>query len=469
MNHRVLDNALQWFHRFISPMRTEDLYILVLWAAHTHLVEQTYTTPRLIIDSPVPGSGKTTVLEHLQHLCFKPVQMAAISSSPLLVRIVEQEPRTLLIDEADRTLNPKKDETSDFLAVINSGYKRGGSRPVLTREGDNWVIKEMPTYAPVAMAGNNPLLPDDTRQRTIRVLLMPDTTGQVTPSDWEDIEPEADFVGNALADWAEENREAVAAANPELPDGCYGRMREVWKPLLRIAHVAGGEWPARARELVNHAIEEREMEKADGMERIPPALHLLRDIADVWPKNATFIPTDNLIGKLIAFNPDMWGEYSDYGKALTTQRLGRMLTTSYKVNSVRRPDGQRERGYRLSSLVPAMRRMGVRLPAAAGPDPLDVPDRPGEPGEPDHRPNFPSGPAASSSPSGQSGGSGSVPDTAFRTGSPGLPGLSGLPGTPGSVSDADRSTPQCQVCGEPMSYAGPNQTTHPTCTTEEAA
>ena len=43
----------------------------------------------------------------------------------------------------------------------------------------------MPTFAPVVMAGNNPKLPEDTKSRSIRVLLMPDTDGTAEESDWE--------------------------------------------------------------------------------------------------------------------------------------------------------------------------------------------------------------------------------------------------------------------------------------------
>jgi len=73
-----------WLLRFICTMDDSDLDLLVLWAAHTHLCIETYTTPRLILDSPVPGSGKTTTLDHLERLCLHPVQMASLSSPALL-------------------------------------------------------------------------------------------------------------------------------------------------------------------------------------------------------------------------------------------------------------------------------------------------------------------------------------------------------------------------------------------------
>jgi hypothetical protein len=73
-----------WFGRFVSVPDDLDLDLLALWAAHTHVALETYSTPRLILDSTMPGSGKTTVLEHLQRLSYAPIQAASISSPALL-------------------------------------------------------------------------------------------------------------------------------------------------------------------------------------------------------------------------------------------------------------------------------------------------------------------------------------------------------------------------------------------------
>src|SRR5277367_2692351 len=145
----VLNRVRAWLARFICPMYPRDLDLLTLWIAHTHLVSETYTTPRLLIESPVPESGKTTVLEHLQRLCVHPLQMATVNSPAMLTRVLENGPRTLLIDEADRSLNPDKPGIDDLIAVLNSGYKKGAIRPVLVpTKGGNWETAEMPTFAP---------------------------------------------------------------------------------------------------------------------------------------------------------------------------------------------------------------------------------------------------------------------------------------------------------------------------------
>ncbi len=52
------------------------------------------------------------------------------------------------------------------------------------------------------MPGNAPNLPDDTRSREIRVLLMPDLDGSIDDSDWEFIEHEATELHDQIAAFA---------------------------------------------------------------------------------------------------------------------------------------------------------------------------------------------------------------------------------------------------------------------------
>lgn len=362
-----LDAVREWLGRYVITVQDSDLDLLALWAAHTHVVQETYTTPRLLIDSPVPGSGKTTCLEHLGRLCVNPVQMAAVSSSALLVRLLEEGVRTLLIDEADRTLRPDADGTPDLIAVLNSGYKRGATRPVLVPEkGGGWVSREMSTFAPVVMAGNNPHLPDDTRTRCIRVLLMPDTNGTVEESDWELIEADAMLLGQQLAAWADLHRVEIGNTRPPLPEGIVGRLREKWQPLARVAAVAGGRWPQVVDELAVADREQIEADREDGLVVEKPHVILLRHLFEVWPDGERFMPTTTLVAALIAAHPEMWGDGSAYGRALTTQRLGRMLATSYKVNSGRSDDPARTRGYYRARLESVWDRFGMGTPPETG-------------------------------------------------------------------------------------------------------
>lgn len=354
----VLNRVRDWLGRFISTTTDADLDILTLWAAHTHVVGEVYSTPRLMLDSLMPGSGKTTVLEHLQRLSHSPMQMSSVSSVALLVRLLENGPRTLLLDEVDRTLDPKNPGVGELIAVLNSGYKVGASRPTLMpTKGNGWEAKDMPTFAPVAMAGNSPNLPDDTRSRAIRVSLMPDLSGAVEPSDWEDIEPDAHDLAESLIEAMDSVRDAARAAKPTLPEGCTGRMREKWRPLARVAEVAGGRWPKAVAHLIERDLKEAEMEREAGLSKRPPAYVLLEDLRQVIVDGEKFVPTSDLVPRLIQHNPDYWGKGSAYGKDLTAQRMGRMLAGS-KIFTTQI---DRQRGYIVEVFTEAWRRMGIGL------------------------------------------------------------------------------------------------------------
>lgn len=366
-DHGVLDDVRVWLSRFVKTMSPADLDLLTLWAAHTHVAVETYTTPRLVLDSPVPGSGKTTVLEHLSRLCVSPVQAASLSSPALLARMLNKGPRTVLIDEADRALDPKKEGVGELLAILNSGYKRGGTRPVLVpTKGGEWTVREMPTFSPVAMAGNSPALPEDTRQRCIRVLLLPDTAGVTEESDWEFIDPDARALGVRLAAWADVIRDDVRRNRPALPEGITGRLRECWAPLKRVAVLAGGTWPDRVDSMAIHDKEQHDMDREDGMIRERPALVLLRHIFEIWPLGEPFMPTTDMCTALAGTFPDQWGQGGPFGKAITAQRLGRMLATSYKINTIRQ-ERTGPRGYTRAVLVPLWEVMGVTAPVPTPP------------------------------------------------------------------------------------------------------
>jgi hypothetical protein len=353
-----LDQVRSWLERYIVVIKDQDLDILALWIVHTWVAEETYTSPRLLIDSPVPGSGKTTLLEHLGKLCQNPIQMASVSSPALLARITANGIRTLLIDEADRSLDPKRPGVGDLVAILNSGYKTGGTRPVLVKgKADAWEVEEMPTYSPVAIAGNTPLLPDDTRSRCIAIRLMPDNEGKAEQSDWEWIEISALDLRDHIQGVADQVREQVRTARPTLPDNCRNRNRERWNPLAKIASVAGEPWVTKCNQAIQADLDLALEVAENGEGSVSPAVQIAQDLYNTLGTHPRFELSSELVKQLIRQNPEAWSYASPYGKDLTPKRLGSILNRSFGIYSQRQ--GANARGWHTNQFAQIWQKLGI--------------------------------------------------------------------------------------------------------------
>ena len=355
-NHGVLDGVRTWFARFIKTQNSGDLDVLTLWTVHTFLLSVLPCSPRLIIDSLLYGAGKTTTLEHIENLGHETVIASGIGSPALIPRMVSaagDESITLLIDEADRTLDPKKDGVGDLMAVINSGSKHGATRPVLVPDKDKgWKAEAMPTYCAVAMAGNAPALPDDTRSRSLYVYLLPAYDDDIDETDWvsdDTLTTAAQSLADQIAQWASDNADLVKSMKPHLPEGCKGRTKERWVSLAKIAAVAGSDWPDRVDNLISADLERMKREREDGLTNVPPRALLLPDLLDVFG-NLDFMSTTGICEGLARISPERWGAESPYGAPISRQRLTRMLSPMGIHSSKSTGRQNRCRGYRRADI-----------------------------------------------------------------------------------------------------------------------
>ena len=102
-----IDHPLNWIDRFIRRFlilpSEYDYTVLTLWIAHTYILHNLRTTPRLAIISPEYGCGKSRVLEVLEALTFKGEKLDHFTRSYLFrsVEIIREETKrspTLLLD-----------------------------------------------------------------------------------------------------------------------------------------------------------------------------------------------------------------------------------------------------------------------------------------------------------------------------------------------------------------------------------
>ena len=71
-----------------------------------------------------------------------------------------------------------------------------------------------------------------------------------------------------LARWAQDSVPSLAQANPSLPDSLNDRQRDISEPLLAIADLAGGRWPALARDSLKVVFDASDRDDGDLREQL---------------------------------------------------------------------------------------------------------------------------------------------------------------------------------------------------------
>ncbi|MER5865907.1 DUF3631 domain-containing protein [Kitasatospora sp. NPDC002040] len=319
-NGADLLDAVEAHHRRFNAFPSEHAYVaVVLWDAHTHLVDCFGTTPRLAFLSPEPQSGKTRSLEIIQTLVPRSLVTTDISPSALFRSISSDAAGrpTILWDEVDAIFGPKAAGNEELRGLINSGYRRTGGVIRSVREGDNHKTVKFPVYAALALAGLGGL-PDTIMGRSIVIRMRRRAPNEKVESFRERIHiPEGHVLRDRLADWADSVREQVDGAWPEMPDGISDRPADVWEPLLAVADAAGGTWPARARAACVHLVK-----AAQGDDSSSIGIRLLTDLRTIFGTAERLLSTA-LVEQLNDMDDAPWADLD--GQRLTTRTLAKML------------------------------------------------------------------------------------------------------------------------------------------------
>jgi hypothetical protein len=86
----LLDQVYEFLGRFVAYPSKEARAAHTLWIAHTHLMDQWETTPRLAFLSAEPASGKTRALEITELLVPSPILAVNVSPAYLVRKIASE-------------------------------------------------------------------------------------------------------------------------------------------------------------------------------------------------------------------------------------------------------------------------------------------------------------------------------------------------------------------------------------------
>jgi hypothetical protein len=223
------------FDRAMEFPRRETRTLCAVWSLATYFYVFFLSFPRLALAGE-KEAGKSKVLALIQATAWNAMLMLTPTPA-VLFRLVHEFRPTLLLDEMEGL---SKDDARDVLAILNSGYKAGGSVPRC--EGERTKRVELfSVYAPAALAAIRSMN-SVTEDQAIPIMMQ---RGSDRAKINADIDP-ADPLYARIRDGAYRlllTRSATvqAAAQTPMPEWLNGRPRELWRPLLTVAAIADAE------------------------------------------------------------------------------------------------------------------------------------------------------------------------------------------------------------------------------------
>ena len=286
------------------------------WILLTYVFDAFSHTPRLLITSPAPRCGKSTLLEILRIACNRPL-LAANTTAAAVFRVVEAAAPSLLIDEADAFLSTSE----ELRGILNAGFEANG-RVLRVEEAQGGLRPRVfRCFAPVALAGIG-RMPGTLEDRSVPIVLQ--RAEEASRSRLTKLR--APGARDALADlarqcarWALDHRERLAFA-PDAPSALNDRQADISVPLLSIADLVGGDWPDRLR---------RALLTLFGSDRdrstIDLGSQLLADCHAIFTETGALrITSSELASRLAGIETSPWGEIAA-GRPITPHRLAKML------------------------------------------------------------------------------------------------------------------------------------------------
>jgi hypothetical protein len=340
-----LDDLLGFVTRYVAFPSEHEPVALALWIAHSYLIEQLDASPILATMSVEPRSGKTRVLDCLALLVPNPRRMIGPSEA-VFYTVLARRPRPIvLFDEIDTVFGKHPSErTEGIRAVFNSGNRRGTPVLRVSFEGKRRVVEEFDVFGPKAVAGIGSL-PSTVADRSI-ILRLKRRAPHEHVAKFRINRATAEAHAIVLPDWS---AVTLVPDVPDVPDGLDDRAADGWEPLLAIADVAGGSWPASARAAAIAL-------SAAGDAPSSVGIRLLSDTRDVFGA-AAHLATGELLRRLYELEDAPWNEW--YGKPISARELAKLLHP-YRVDTKqRRVNGEVVRGYFAQDFADAWKRYVV--------------------------------------------------------------------------------------------------------------
>jgi Protein of unknown function (DUF3631) len=352
----ILNELVAELGRYIATPPT-NFYAAALWTAMTHVYGRLYCAPKLALQSPTPGAGKTTFLDCLANVVHRPEPVSGVSASAF-IRMSDSVQPTWLLDEADRSLNPKN-ASEELTAAINASSYRRMARIIISvpRPDGGWEQQPFAFWCPMILSGIKRLV-DTVQDRSIVLVMQRAKPGELKHRLVNGTSRRFQDVQRKLLRWAQDLE--GLDLDPNVPGFLHNREADLWRPLFALAAVAGGRWPQRVKQAAQTIHGQRSEDSA----RLIELLEAIRECFD--QDGAAQLATTDLVGRLNSRSDEPWATINR-GQPLNAYYLRTMLAGIVRrQKSKAKIGGKMWRGYARADFVEAWTRY---IPSTPSNDP----------------------------------------------------------------------------------------------------
>jgi putative DNA primase/helicase len=324
-----------------------------LFVLHTYSFDMVDISPILFITGPTKRCGKSKFLAILLRLVSRPFAASSATAAGIY-RMIELHHPTLCIDEVDAFIHGDE----QLRGLINSGHTRDAAFHLgCAVTGDKeFEPRRWSTWTPKIFSGIGRLA-ETIEDRAIIIEMVRRRKDE--PCERLRHGTRFDNIPRKALRFVNDHAEVIQSGNPPLPDALNDRAADNWTPLLILADLAGGDWPAKARQAAL-ALSGGKDGEAIGLKG-----QLLADIRDVFAaEGVNKLASKDMVERLAEIEGRPWAEYGKQRRPISANQLANLLR-GFCVSSrtIRTGDGT-AKGYDVDDFSDAFSRYlpGNELP-----------------------------------------------------------------------------------------------------------
>jgi hypothetical protein len=283
--------------------------LLAIWVFGTYMFKCFRFFGYLWINSFVKRCGKSLLLDIFSLICFNATSRLVDPSSSFLFREADSNDGTLILDEIESLGGADKDQKSELITLLNSGFQRGSQAPRMETKNREFVVTYFNAYCPKVLAGIKPVV-DTIEDRAFKIPMVRKTKSEVVKRfNLRVLDSQIEKIREELFIWALKYAGEVSEVYDSLPEvpgteGFDDRLKDILEPLLSIASVIDVQADDKSIPTVNALIDlARDMGKGREDQEslsgsIPAVVNLMQDVIEGVEER--FISADDLFSRFRA-------------------------------------------------------------------------------------------------------------------------------------------------------------------------